>query len=46
MSWFRARFSCHDVYELSGEALARRGFSWTEISEAIRRHGAPAEDEW
>lgn len=30
----------------ASDALARRGFSWTEISEAIRRHGAPAEDEW
>ena len=26
MAWFRARFTAHNIYELSGEALARRGF--------------------
>ena len=26
MAWFRARFRAHDIYEITGEALERRGF--------------------
>ena len=36
----------HDPKELkkASDALARRGYSWTEISEGLRRYGADVED--
>ncbi len=47
MSWFRARFSCHDVYELSGEALARRGFKLllADLDNTLVPYGVPLPDE-
>ena len=47
LSWFRARFSCHDVYELSGEALARRGFKLllADLDNTLVPYGVPLPDE-
>ena len=47
MAWFRARFTAHDIYELSGEALARRGFRLllADLDNTLAPYGAPVPDE-
>ena len=44
---FRARFTAHDVYELSGEALARRGFQLllADLDNTLVPYGVPLPDE-
>ena len=47
MAWFRARFTYHDIYELSGEALARRGFKLllADLDNTLVPYGVPLPDE-
>ena len=47
MAWFRARFTYHDIYELSGEALARRGFKLllADLDNTLAPYGVPLPDE-
>ena len=47
MAWFRARFTAHDIYELSGEALARRGFKLllADLDNTFVPYGVPLPDE-
>ena len=47
MVWFRARFTYHDIYELSGEALARRGFRLllADLDNTLVPYGVPLPDE-
>ena len=47
MAWFRARFKAHDIYELSGEALKRRGFRLllADLDNTLVPYGVPLPDE-
>ena len=47
MAWFRARFTCRDIYELTGEALARRGFKLllADLDNTLVPYGVPLPDE-
>lgn len=47
MAWFRARFTANDIYELSGEALARRGFKLllADLDNTLVPYGVPLPDE-
>jgi len=47
MAWFRARFVAHDIYELSGEALERRGFKLllADLDNTLAPYGVPLPDE-
>ena len=47
MAWFRAQFTYHDIYELSGEALARRGFKLllADLDNTLVPYGVPLPDE-
>ena len=47
MAWFRARFTAHDIYELSGAALARRGFKLllADLDNTLVPYGVPLPDE-
>ena len=47
MAWFRARFTAHDIYELTGEALARRGFRLllADLDNTLVPYGVPLPDE-
>ena len=47
MAWFRARFTYHDIYELSGEALERRGFKLllADLDNTLVPYGVPLPDE-
>lgn len=47
MTWFRARFTYHNIYELSGEALARRGFKLllADLDNTLAPYGVPLPDE-
>ena len=47
MAWFRARFTAHDIYELSGEALERRGFKLllADLDNTLVPYGVPLPDE-
>ena len=47
MAWFRARFTYHDIYELTGEALARRGFKLllADLDNTLVPYGVPLPDE-
>ena len=47
MAWFRARFTYHDIYELTGEALARRGFRLllADLDNTLVPYGVPLPDE-
>ena len=46
MAWFRARFVAHDIYELSGEALERRGFKLllADLDNTLVPYGVPLPD--
>ena len=46
-AWFRARFVAHDIYELSGEALERRGFKLllADLDNTLVPYGVPLPDE-
>ena len=43
MAWFRARFTYRDIYELSGEALERRGFKLllADLDNTLVPYGVP-----
>ena len=47
MAWFRARFKAHDIYELTGEVLARRGFRLllADLDNTLVPYGVPLPDE-
>ena len=47
MAWFRARFTAHDIYEITGEALARRGFRLllADLDNTLAPYGVPLPDE-
>lgn len=47
MAWFRARFTAHDIYELTGEALAARGFTLllADLDNTLVPYGVPLPDE-
>ena len=47
MAWFRARFVAHDIYELSGEALERRGFKLllADLDNTLVPYGVPLPDD-
>ena len=47
MAWFRARFTAHDIYELTGEALARLGFKllMADLDNTLVPYGVPLPDE-
>ena len=47
MAWFRARFTARDIYELTGEALARRGFTLllADLDNTLVPYGVPLPDE-
>lgn len=47
MAWFRARFTAHDIYEISGAALERRGFKLllADLDNTLAPYGAPLPDE-
>ena len=47
MAWFRARFTCHDIYEITGEALERRGFKLllADLDNTLVPYGVPLPDE-
>ena len=47
MAWFRARFTCRDIYELSGEDLQRRGFRLllADLDNTLVPYGVPLPDE-
>ena len=47
MAWFRAGFTANDIYELSGEALARRGFKLllADLDNTLVPYGVPLPDE-
>lgn len=46
MAWFRARFTAHDIYELSGAALKRRGFRLllADLDNTLAPYGVPLPD--
>ena len=47
MAWFRARFTAHDIYELTGEAMSRRGFKLllADLDNTLVPYGVPLPDE-
>ena len=47
MAWFRARFRAHDIYEITGEALERRGFKLllADLDNTLVPYGVPLPDE-
>lgn len=47
MAWFRARFTAHDIYELTGAALAARGFTLllADLDNTLVPYGVPLPDE-
>ena len=47
MAWFRARFTAHDIYELTGKALARLGFKLllADLDNTLVPYGVPLPDE-
>ena len=46
-AWFRARFTAHDIYEITGEALERRGFRLllADLDNTLVPYGVPLPDE-
>ena len=46
MAWFRARFTCRDIYEITGEALERRGFKLllADLDNTLVPYGVPLPD--
>ena len=47
MAWFRARFRYHDIYEITGEALERRGIRLllADLDNTLVPYGVPLPDE-
>ena len=47
MAWFRARFTARDIYELTGAALAGRGFTLllADLDNTLAPYGVPLPDE-
>ena len=47
MAWFRARFTAHDIYELTGAALAGWGFTLllADLDNTLVPYGVPLPDE-
>ena len=46
MAWFRARFTAHDIYELTGAALERRGIGLllADLDNTLVPYGVPLPD--
>ena len=46
MAWFRARFTARDIYELTGAALAERGFTLllADLDNTLVPYGVPLPD--
>ena len=47
MTLFRARYTYHDIYQITGEALARRGFKLllADLDNTLAPYGVPLPDE-
>lgn len=47
MAWFRARFRAHDIYDITGEALERRGFKLllADLDNTLVPYGVPLPDQ-
>ena len=47
MAWFRARFTAHDIYRVTGAFLERRGFRLllADLDNTLAPYGAPLPDE-
>ena len=47
MAWFRARFVAHDIYEITGAALERRGIKLllADLDNTLVPYGVPLPDE-
>ena len=47
MAWFRARYTYHDIYQITGEALARRGVKLgrADLDNTLAPDGVPLPDE-
>ena len=47
MAWFRARFVAHDIYEITGRALERRGFKLllADLDNTLVPYGVPLPDD-
>ena len=47
MAWFRARFQYHDIFEITGAALERRGFRLllADLDNTLVPYGVPLPDE-
>ena len=47
MAWFRARYTAHDIYELTGAALERRGITLllADLDNTLVPYGVPLPDE-
>ena len=47
MAWFRARFVAHDIYEITGVALERRGIKLllADLDNTLVPYGVPLPDE-
>lgn len=47
MAWLRARFTARDIYELTGEVLARQGFTLllADLDNTLVPYGVPLPDE-
>ena len=47
MAWFRAHYMYHDIYEITGEALARRGFKLllADLDNTLVPYGVPLPDD-
>lgn len=47
MAWLRAQYTAHDIYELTGAALERRGFTLllADLDNTLVPYGVPLPDE-
>lgn len=47
MAWFRASFACHDIFEITGAALKRRGVRLllADLDNTLVPYGVPLPDE-
>ncbi len=47
MAWFRASFACHDIFEITGAALKRRGIRLllADLDNTLVHYGVPLPDD-
>ena len=47
MAWFRASFACHDIFEITGAALKRRGIRLllADLDNTLVPYGVPLPDD-